>query len=164
MSRLPSTETIINLKTVLSCEEVDFQQWEHTNGKSVEDVISDVCLRKDGRELEDWRQGFKDTIKTLLWNLSWIPDVRCFYQRHLDALDKKFIELVENNSHLVRNTEDLKLIQTMLSGRFSNWYFEARALIGWYDQWTSQVDLNIIFSYCKTPISKGKMVFHQFLE
>jgi len=72
---------------------------EEVHAKTVEDFISDVCLRKDGRELEDWR---------------------CFYQRHLDALDKKFIELVENNSHLVRNTEDLKLIQTMLSGRFSN--------------------------------------------
>ena len=31
MSRLPSTVTIINLKTALSCEEVDFQQLEHTN-------------------------------------------------------------------------------------------------------------------------------------
>ena len=28
---------------------------EEVHGKSVEDFISDVCLRKDGRELEDWR-------------------------------------------------------------------------------------------------------------
>lgn len=68
---------------------------EEVHGKSIEDVISDICLRKDGHQLEDWR---------------------CFYQRHLDILDKKFIELIEKNSHLVRNTEDLKLIQTMLSG------------------------------------------------
>lgn len=93
---------------------------EEVHGKSIEDVISDVCLRKDGPQLEDWRQGFKDVDEQWFGiNRPWIPDARCFYQRHLDALDKKFIELVENNSHLVRNTEDLKLIQTMLSGRFS---------------------------------------------
>ena len=38
---------------------------EEVHGKSIEDVISDVCLRKDGHELEDWRQGFKDVNKTM---------------------------------------------------------------------------------------------------
>ena len=49
----------------------------------------------------------------------WISNKRCFYQRHLDALDKKFLELVEKNSHLVRNSDDLKLIQSMVSVWFS---------------------------------------------
>ena len=42
---------------------------EEVHGKSIEDVISDVCLRKDGHELEDWRQGFKDVNKTMIWAL-----------------------------------------------------------------------------------------------
>jgi len=71
---------------------------EEVHGKSVENVVADICLRKKGSDLEDWR---------------------CFYQRHLDALDKKFLELVEKNSHLVRNSDDLKLIQSMVSVWFS---------------------------------------------
>ena len=39
---------------------------EEVHGKSIEDVISDVCLRKDGHELEDWRQGFKDVNETMI--------------------------------------------------------------------------------------------------
>ena len=42
---------------------------EEVHGKSIEEVISDVCLRKDGHELEDWRQGFKDVNKNVIWTL-----------------------------------------------------------------------------------------------
>lgn len=31
---------------------------EEVHGKSVENVVADICLRKKGSDLEDWRKGF----------------------------------------------------------------------------------------------------------
>jgi len=94
---------------------------EEVHGKSVENVVADICLRKKGSDLEDWR---------------------CFYQRHLDALDKKFLELVEKNSHLVRNSDDLKLIQSMVSAIAKHQYQKEK----WFSisSWTGEEKMDSV--------------------
>jgi len=74
---------------------------EIEHNKPLRLAITEICKTKDSAALEHWR-----------W----------FYCKKLDALDEKLIAIIEKNSHLVRNEDDLKYFEMILSAIAAHQY------------------------------------------
>lgn len=71
---------------------------ENFHQKSIEELIKDICQRRDAEGLEDWRG---------------------FYKRRLAKLDAKALDIIQCNSHLIHDDESRKILRAYLKeGQF----------------------------------------------